>query len=262
MASKPVLLTAVLALALLAGCADDAPKGTLTGTGSGLAVDGSIVIEYTPFDSGGNPASQLPMGAGEPVQCAQDNSPQEPPAGVSYCTDASSSFHAHFMALPTPDSNGYHVVLVGPAGELDLGAISANEANMWDLANNQTSDLTGQYDTVQLRMGTFVLATASAAEGTNAFALAEGLAGVSVTGTFNAKTLNVTVAGLPEGGAYMGRLYTLDDESGLLTPGDFFPVSATGSTEYKDKELNIGDYAEFHVHVGTSSVNLLKVQIP
>jgi len=113
---------------------------------------------------------------------------------------------------------------------------------------------------VELRMGSFLLATASAAEGANAFALAEGLGAVSATGSYEGKVLNVTVSNLPANGTYMGRLYLMDEESGLLTPGDFFPVRPGQPTEH-EAEFDVADYAEFHVHVGTSSINLVKSTI-
>ena len=105
------------------------------------------------------------------------------------------------------------------------------------------------------------LSAGTGGEGTNAFAVAEALTGVSATGTYKGKVLTVTVDGLPEGGSYNGRLYFMDEESGLLTPGDYFPVTAGQPTEF-EAPLDIADYSEFHVHVGTSSVNLYKATLP
>lgn len=253
MATKPVLVLSLVALSLLAGCSDSPPSGDLPAGSPGLAIDGNVVAEYTPASSGGNP---LPP----PANCLQDNSPVPPPAGATPCVPASSSFKVHFMALPTPDASGYHVFLTGAAAR-DLGALMANEANMWELTANLTEDVSAGVTGVELRMGSFVIATASGAEGTNTFAVAEGLGAVSATGTYKGKDLTVTVSGLPANGTYMGRLYTLDEESGILAPGEFFPITPDTATEFR-AELNIGDYSEFHVHVGTSAVNLYKATIP
>jgi hypothetical protein len=249
MASKPALLLATLALTILAGCSSAPPSGDLVSGSAGLAVDGNVAIDYT---QASYPAGQVP-------QVGNQLCPP-PEAPVPQCVPAASSFGVHFMALPTPDSNGYHAFLVGSAGERDLGALVMDEGNMYELAVNYTEDLTDQYQSVELRMGTFVFATASAAEGTQAFALAGGLTAVSATGSYRGKVLNVTVSGLPEGASYNGHLYTLDEESGLLTRGPPFPIR-NGANEH-EAELDIEDYAEFHIHVGTSSVNLVKSTIP
>ena len=163
------------------------------------------------------------------------------------------------MALPTPDASGYHVFLTGTAAR-DLGALVADAANMWELAINYTEDLSAGVTGVELRMGDLVLATASGGEGTNTFTVASDLA-PSVQGTYRGKVLNVTVGGLPANATYTGRLYALDAESGLLTPGDFFPL-AVGAPSEHEAEINIEEYSEFHVHVGTSSVNLYKATFP
>lgn len=251
MATKPVLLLALLSLSFLAGCSDSPPSGDLAASTPALVIDGNVIVDYT---AAVRPLGQLPSPLGD--QCA----PPEAPAPVPQCVDPASSFRIHFMALPTPDSNGYHVHLTGAAAR-DLGAILPDEANMWELAVNLTEDVSAGVTGIELRMGTFVLATASGAEGTNEFAVPDELAAVSATGSYKGKTLTVTVTGLPANGTYMGRLYTMDEESGLLSPGEFFPVTSGTPTEHK-AELNIGNYAEFHVHVGTSSVNLLKADVP
>lgn len=252
MALKPTSALAVLALGILAGCSEAPPSGDLAGSTPALTIDGQAVIDYQ--------AAQYPLPSQVPPPVGTQCPPPQSPPPVPQCVPAASSLSVHAMALPQPDSSGYNAFLVGSAGERDLGALAADAMNMWSVAVNYTEDLTGQYDTVELRMGAFVLATASAAEGTQAFALAEGLGGVSATGSYRGKVLNVTVSGLPEGGSYTGRLYTMDEESGLLTPGQFFPVT-NGANEY-EAELDVRDYAEFHVHVGTSGVNLVKSQVP
>ena len=252
MASKPFLILATFALALLAGCSDAPPSGDLPAGSPALALEGDVTIDYT---AASYPAGQVPVVGTNPTLC-----PPPQAAGAPQCVPPASSFKVHFMALPTPDASGYHVFLTGPAAR-DLGALVADEANMWEMSVNFTEDLSANVTGVELRMGSLVLATATGGEGTNAFAVAEDLSAPSVQGTYRGKTLNVTVSNLPANGTYMGRLYTLDEESGLLTPGDFFPLANGSPSEY-EAELDIEDYAEFHVHVGSSSVNLYKATFP
>ena len=82
------------------------------------------------------------------------------------------------------------------------------------------------------------------------------MAAVTATGTYQGKVLNVTVSGLPAAGSFVGRLYTCDPESMLLSIAETFPVN-NGGTEFT-APLDIADYAEFHIHVGTSLINLYK----
>jgi hypothetical protein len=245
MAVKLLSVLSVLALAILAGCSDAPPSGTLATAASGLAVDGNVAIDYQPAEY---PAGQVP-------QVGQMLCPPEG-LGLPECVPPSSTFQAHFMALPTPIAAGYTLVLVGAAGERSLGSLVMDEANMWEFNATLNEDLTGQYDAVELRMDAFVFATASAAEGDQAFALADGLASIQVDGTYEGKTLTVNVAGLPANATYSGYLYTLDEESGLLTRGSPFPI-VNGANEHL-AEMNLDEYAEFHIHVGTSLVNLYK----
>ena len=143
--------------------------------------------------------------------------------------------------------------------ELEVGMVEPDEAGMWRAAKTFEGDLKANYTMIQIRMGTFLLATASTAAGVQPFAVAEGLSMVSATGSYEGKLLNVTVSNLPANATYTGYLYTLDEESGLLTRGDPFAIS-NGANEY-EAALNVADYAEFHIHVGTSMVNVYKTTV-
>lgn len=244
-----LLVLSLVTMAALAGCSKAPPSGTLAAGSVGVAVDGTATIAY---QEAVYPAGQVPQVG--PMVC--------PPAApnVPQCVPASSSFHVHFMALPTPEGT-YDVVLAGGAGgERNLGSLAQDTGSMWDF--NLTlpdEDLSGQFERVEVRMGDFVLATASATEGAQAFALAAGLEAVSAAGTYRGKVLNVTVSGLPANGTFMGRLYLNDTQSGLLTAAETFPVR-NGANEFT-AERNVADYAEFHVHVGSSLVNLYKMRV-
>lgn len=249
MSRVTLVVLAVLAVTALAGCSKAPPSGDLGAGPTPVAVEGSANVVYTAAQS----PAQVPV-LGQDV-CSP--APQTPPQ--TQCVAASSAFTIHFMALPAPEGT-YEVVLANATGMVPLGALVMDANNMWELNKTvEGEDYDGDFDRLELRMGDFVLATASPAEGTNAFALADGLAAVSATGSYRGKVLTVDIAGLPGNATYNGYLYTMDEASGLLTRGDPFPI-ANGANEYT-AELNIADYAEFHVHVGTSMVNLVKLTI-
>lgn len=246
------VVLAVLAVTALAGCSKAPPSGELSSGASGVALmSGDISTnEYTPAQY---PAGQVPVVGQDPDFC--------PPAApnVPQCVPASSSFDIHVMVLPTPEADGYKAYLVGAAGELELGIVEPDAAGMWRANATIPGDVSANYTSIEIRMGSFVFATASSAEGPQPFALAPGLAAVSATGSYEGKTLNVTVSGLPTNGTFVGRLYTCDPESKLLSVAETFPV-ANGGNEFV-APMDIADYAEFHVHVGTSLINLYKMTI-
>jgi hypothetical protein len=248
---RTLLVLAVLAMAALAGCSKAPPSGTLTGGASGLSVQGTADTNY---QEAVYPAGAVPTVG--PMLCGPAGAPPE-----TQCVPASSSFHVHFMALPTPEGS-YDVVLAGGAGgERNLGSLAVDTGSMWDFnATVANEDLEGQFQRIEVRMGDFVLSTAPATEGSQPFALGPGLDGVTAAGTYKGKVLNVTVSGLPANGTYVGRLYTNDTQSGLLTVAETFPIH-NGANEFTAK-ADVQDYAEFHVHVGASLINLYKLKIP
>jgi hypothetical protein len=247
-----LVVLSVVTLATLAGCSKAPPSGTLASGSIGVALASGDVATVA-YQEAVYPAGQVP-GAGE-MLC--------PPAapGVPQCVPASSSFQVHFMALPTPEE-AYDVVLAGgPGGERNLGRLVQDTGSMWNFnVTLPDEDLEGQFQRVEIRMGDFVLATASAAEGQQTFALAPGLESVSAAGTYRGRELNVTVSGLPQNGTYYGRLYTNDTQSGLLTVAETFPVG-NGPNAFT-AEMDVAEYAEFHIHAGDSLVNLYRMQIP
>ena len=251
MSRVTLVVLAVLAVTALAGCSKAPPSGELAAGASGVSIDGNGVVDYT--------AAQYPAG-GVPVVGQQlcSPTPQAPPQ--TQCVPASSAFTVHFMALPDPAGATYEVVLANASGTLPVGALVMDANNMWGVNKTfEGEDYTGSFDRLELRLGDVVLATAPAGEGTNTFALDAGLSGISATGAYRGKELNVTVSGLPANGTYTGYLYTLDENSGLLTRNEPFPIR-NGGNEYT-APLDVADYAEFHIHLGTSMVNLYKTTI-
>jgi hypothetical protein len=246
-----LVVLSVLAMAALAGCSKAPPSGTLGNGGSGLTgLSGTADVAY---QEAVYPAGQVPVVG--PMACGPAGAPPQ-----TQCVPASSSFHVHFMSLPTPEGTYDAVLAGGPGGERNLGSLAVDTGSMWDFnVTIPNEDLDGQFQRVEVRMGDFVLATAPATEGPQAFALADGLDAVQAAGSYKGKVLNVTVSGLPANGTYMGRLYTNDTQSGLLTVAESFPVH-NGANEFTAK-TNVADYSEFHIHVGTSLVNLYKMRV-
>lgn len=249
---RTLLVLSILTMAALAGCSKAPPSGTLTGGASGVSIDGAADTNY---QEAVYPAGAVPQVG--TMLCGPAGAPPE-----TQCVPASSSFHVHFMTLPTPEGT-YDVVLAGGAGgERNIGSLTMDTGSMWDLnATLANEDLDGQFQRIEVRMGDFVLAEAPATEGSQTpFVPGPGVGSVAATGTYKGKVLNVTVSGLPENGTYVGRLYTNDTQSGLLTVAETFPLH-NGANEFTAK-VNVADYAEFHIHVGASLVNLYKMQIP
>lgn len=257
-----LVVLSVLTVALLAGCSKAPPAGTLAPGEFAFTLEGTSTLKYTAFDSGGNPTGVLPQ-AGNTTQCAQDSSPVPPPAGVTPCTKASTLVHAHFMSLPQPEGDGYHLFLgqgTTSVKEMDVGAVMPDANNMWDLNKTYPQDLEKHFQTVELRMGAFVVAVAPAIQsGTENFAVPKDLAQMDATGSYKGKQLEVTVTGLPANGTFMGRLYTQDPKTCILNVAESFPVH-NGANNFTAKQ-NVALYAQFHIHAGASLINLFKTKV-
>lgn len=245
MALRPLFALTLVLLAALAGCSDAPPAGDLVAIPGLPAAEGTSLNEYR--------AAVYPImdAQGNPV-CLQNQLPVTPEG--QRCVDPFTNFTIHFMSLPEPDGNGYAIYLVGGTiGEKQLAPLVSQEGGMWGLTYQDDEDLSTQFERLELRMGTFVVASAPAAAGSQAFTAAPGLSSVTVAGSYKGRTLTLDVAGLPEDGNYVGRLYTKDEASGALTAAESFPIVA-GVQEFKAQTGNIGDFAEFHIHVGSSKV--------
>jgi hypothetical protein len=119
------------------------------------------------------------------------------------------------------------------------------------------------YDKVELRLDDFLYAVAPTGAGLQHFALAPGVNGLTVTGSYVAHNLEVSVSGLAAtNGTYMGMLY-LPNPDGTVqsTPTESFPIGADGTFKYESKAHVIGDFVQFHVHFGESKLNLYKAKI-
>jgi hypothetical protein len=249
MAVRPIALLALLTFALLAGCSDGAPSGDLVAKGGGLSVDGSTAENTYVAESGGQ-ANPVP---GQDRICTTDPTGQ----AVQPCVEASSHYKVHFMSLPEPDGNGYAVFQVGgEIGERQLVPLTPTPEGMYEAEFTRDGvDESAMFERLELRMGSFVVASASSAQGSQAFVADAAFGNVTVTGSFKGHKLTLDVQGLPGDGSkpqFVGRLYTLN-QAGNLTVAESFNV-VNGAQEYVSKDANVGSYAEFHIHVGTSKV--------
>jgi hypothetical protein len=259
MSSKMLALLG-LSLLLLAGCSAKPPSGTLAPVSYSLSgVDGTATITYTPFSSGGNPTGPVPV-VGPTAQCSQDGIvsmipgyPQQSP--LQKCTPASTRVLIS-AKLPAQGSASYTAYFVGgSAGEQVIGDLAASPDGALVVNKTFDVDLTGQHTGVEVRLQGFVAATTPTAGGPLAPA---NVGGIAATGTFEGPKLTLTVSGLPENGTYIGRLYT-KDAAGVLAVRESFSLK-NGATSYTAKQ-DIAQFAEFHIHVGDSLLNLYKATV-
>lgn len=264
MLNRTLLLACSLVLVTIAGCSGGPASGDLAAVASGVMADGTSENTYQAYEQG------EPLGAvgdvAEPladtVDCLLDPAAEAGVPIITACVDPYTNIKAHFMGLPVPDSAGYKIFLAGGSGgSRDLGAIMADAAGMWQLDANVTEDLTGMFERVELRSGSFVFATAPATAGTQQFKVAENATGVTAVGTYKGKVLTIDVSGLPEGTVYTGRLYTADEDGVVAAEAsETFPGLKNGANEITATEA-IDSYAQFHIHVGGSKINLYKANI-
>lgn len=257
MSLRTVALLALLVLTSLAGCSDGPPSGKVVLAGGPLVIEGTVQNTYQ-AESGGQDVSQVPSSPTDRL-CPEDAGGQQVPPGavMQPCVPAFSNYKLHFMTLPEPSGDGYSVFYAGGAiGEKSLGLLEPDASGMWEANITKDVDEEGQFDHFELRMGSFVVATASSAKGSQAFVAAPSLSTVTVTGSYKGRTLTIDVQGLPEDVKDpVGRLYLRNEDGNLSAPVETFPV-ITGGQSFKSEMRNIGGYAEFHIHVGTSKIYL------
>jgi hypothetical protein len=259
MSLRILALLAVAALAV-AGCAAKPPAGTLKALDYTLPVTGSVVTVYQPF-TGQNPTSQAPMGAGDSTQCAQNQVPDQGASGAVQpkCKGPYTTFDAH-VTLPPPSAGGFKLYAVGPGFEQELATLKANaDPALFVGSANVTEDLSAKVKQVEVRMDGVPVAVAPGTAGNQSFIPA--VTGLTVAGTYTGHHLEVTVNGLPANGTFMAKLYVADAASPTgYTAKEEFEVK-DGTTSYDSKDHDIADFAQFHIHVGASMVNLYKAAV-
>jgi hypothetical protein len=241
------LLLAFATFAFFAGCADPVPMGGMTNQNFAPSVDGNATMDFHAF-SGANPAGGLP-GVGGQLQCAQPENPV-----VGQCVPAYTNVTVTVLAPRAVDGT-YEAHFVNATGSLlvvqlmegpSMGAMATYTG-----AHNFTEDHTGRFTALELRLGNFVLASAPAQQGV------QTVQDVAWTG----RTLNATVSGLPANTTYQGNLYLANEDGSVQAePTETFPVT-NGPFSFTSTQRDIGAYAEFHIHVGHSKINLYKATI-
>jgi len=256
---KAVAVLAILSAALLAGCSAKVPTGTLATVSYAPTVDGGAKVHYEPF-SGANQAAGSPADA---QKCAQDQLPGQVP--VQHCRGPWTTVAVNVTA-PLAGDQAYTAWLVNATGSLKVADLTESNAAAktatYSGAVNFTKDYTTSFTTLELRLGSLVVATAPTKEGPDAFALAP-IASVTVgDATFNGHDLSGTVSGLPGNATFMGMLYLPDaDGKAQNDAAESFAISGNGNFHYTSSSHEISDFVEFHIHVGKSKLNLYKASI-
>lgn len=260
---RVMLLALTLSVVALAGCSDEPPSGSFSSTGNAVVVDGNYTVEFQSFN---NPVTGT---EGTQIECQQDQVVNADPTGmipVEACTYPYTKAMGHIMELPEADSQGYAVYFVddsftNPAFELDM--LSANTMADWSFDNEADCDdqftddgcnLDGLYTHIEVRLVSQDLAVASAAlSASGTFEVAEVLRGVSFDATYSGSEITLTTTGI---GNFTvdGWLVSLDPETNEKVHEDRFTVT-NGETVF-DASNDISDYAEVHLHVAGTKINV------
>jgi hypothetical protein len=270
--NKAFFAFACMLVVALSGCSSKVTTGQIQDMHHTQPFHGAATNVYQPF-TGANPLSGSPVGdpSGKNLQCAQDNSTVADPTGtLHHCKGPYTVISANFTDLPLPDAAGWALWLVNATGSMQVGPLVAGNASIpsmpntgaFQVSHNFSVDYTNQFTTLELRLGNFVYATAPAAVAIQQFVPAAGLSGVRATGGYDSHKLTVEVSGLPANSTYTGYLYPYqaDGKTPSTTPTESFPVQ-NGPNSYESPTHAISDFAQFHIHVGTSKLNLFKSTI-
>jgi hypothetical protein len=262
------LIGVMLAASLvIAGCAAPVPEGTVVADQEAFSevTVGNVTVNYTAFhspanDTAGGVPGTVGGATGQDVECAGDDAP----AGDEYkCTHPSTAVMVGFPGLPEPGTSTYSAWFVGPEGELEIGPLVFNEHGMhesppqptWGVnVTFQGENLDGMYESIEVRLGSQPVVRAPASAGTNAFAIVPELASVTATLSWVGMELTASVDGLPEGAEATAWLVVMDPIQGELVHETEFPVGNGTATATAPRP--IAEYAEFHVHLGDSKINL------
>lgn len=254
-----VLLASFLLCLVLAGCSDAPPSGEFTTDRNNLeGLMGNVQVTY---EERVRPASDVP-----PVEDAVCL-PSGVPVQEGQCREPFTNVTGAFTGLPDPGANDYTVQFTSSAAaneSLPVGALvpnaTANGTGAYDLPFvSFEENYEGAYDTAELRAGDVLVATAGLAEGDNTFTLDPALTSLSAAGAWKGKELTVTVSGAQPGVAYTGYLYE-EDDAGVMTQAESFPIPGDGEHVHEATK-DIDEFAEFHVHVAGTSLNVAQATI-
>ncbi len=247
---KVLLLSAMTIAVAFAGCTDAPPSGSFTASDHAVNVEGSIDLAFQARvrNTDGTPLAGTP---------AEDNlcSPSGAPPNDYECVDPSTTAKAHIMSIPQPSTDGYMLYWTNDTDELLIGALVENGTGMYELAETLFTEDHSGFTTVELRMGSAVIATAMNAEGAQAFEANQMLIGGSASVEWEGKDLTATVTGLMGNVSYTGWLVSTD-ENGELVHDESFGIAGDGTYDFT-AAMDVGDYKEFHIHITGSKVNVV-----
>lgn len=253
MQSKALLTMIAITAVALSGCAGDAPSGEFSGGSLAFATSGQGAMDATaahnPYET---PVAEVDDVLGCTLDAIVGQIPD--PVPVETCQEAFTWFNVTSLMLP--DGGDYMLYANGTAGELHLGALEGMNGTYSFSKEVKGSDHTGDYSELEVRIGDLVLATANLPTGS--FAVATSLGGSTIDATYSGKDLEYTLSGLPAGNTYEAWLVK-ELESGEMEHTEKWTVS-NGAGSFQ-ASMNIGDFAEFHVHVAGTSINVLKLSI-
>lgn len=268
---KALFLSLTIVSVALAGCTEEPQAGDFLAT-IGVADYSEAGIAITAQ------SAENTYPGGEDDACQADDVTGMIPQEEFYCSGASST------AAMTPEGGvtlsevdsaiGYTLFLIDGINEFELGALDDHGNGHYAFPEQTYEDQDfSTADRVELRFGDMVIATAPGAGG--AFALESSLNMMSADVTFDGADISVTLADAPTNATFTVWLVDIPEEEGddgEMVQGDpvhavAFEVSGTEPATYTltEEEGFVGDYEEFHVHVGSegqTKINVLKTLIP
>jgi hypothetical protein len=273
--NKALFLSLSLVAVAFAGCTDEPPSGIFTATAPAADYStASIVVSSTPA------ANNYPGGnsTGDEAECGADQVTEiDTSSSAPQCTEATSNVSmtpAGGAVLPAVDSStGYTLYLIkaddtefvlGPMA--DHGPLDGGNHYDYPATEFLGEDFTGAKE-VQIRFDATVVATAPGNGGQ--FELSQGLQDFEADVNFTGREISVTLKNTPADAAnvMVGWLINVetDVETGVVTKTHSVQILLAGNeTMYTLTEAQgfVGDYEEFHVHVGASAINVAVAPIP
>lgn len=257
---RAMLLAITMLAVTLAGCSDEPPSGEFSSSGMAVVVDGNYTTEFQSFNNPYEPT------AGTDLACEQGQIPAPVGDNIDQCTFPFTKASGHVMELPEADSQGYAVYFVDDSftnEPFELAMLSSHSMADWSFDNSSECDdqqsddgcnLDGLYTHLEIRLVSQDLPVASAMIGSSGqFEVADALKGVSFSATHSGSELILNTNGI---GNYTvdGWLVSMDEETGVKTHDERFSV-ANGETIF-EAPMNISDYAEVHLHVAGTKINI------
>lgn len=264
------LMVAVSLFAVaLAGCTDPPPSGEVSGSSVAVPADGNADVDTQGFEAGVPDPSEGENPAYDPCPFAgQAEGEEVDPFEEFRCQRPFTKIDVHMMSLPDPQSSTYEVFITDSKDEAtemkldDLAANGTGENLMYEMSYDNTDDCADAtedagcdhsttHDTIEIRLGEILVATA--ALGGGSFEANEAFSGTSFVFDYEGDSGVLTLSGAGGNITYEAVLYEATGE-GETTAVETYPVSE-GENEIQ-AENDIADYAEVHIHVEGTKINV------